>query len=227
MRKYVSSAGSDKRLAFGYELHVGLQQSELTAPLAEPFGQINARLKERKLVREQAEEDQIPARVRLRYADETLDQTFRSAFRAAEIADGGKRGPIARAIFPDGLKSLVVPTGETQLAVSQQFITRAKVCSVPGVAPMLAEWLPRIEQATANFQAALQERDRLATARAVAVAAEEAAREDHERAIDKLMGEVRAIFPKDRRRWDLIFPELSGGSRAAAETESTPEQTTD
>jgi hypothetical protein len=99
---------------------VRLQQSELTAPLAEPFGQVNAHLKERKLEREQAELDQMPARVRLRYANEAVDQFLRSIFGAAEIADGGKHGPIARALFPDGLKPRIVPSGELQHAVALQ-----------------------------------------------------------------------------------------------------------
>ena len=31
-------------------------------------------------------------------------------------------------------------------------------------------------------------------------------RADHELALEKVMGEVRATFPKDRRRWSVIFP---------------------
>ena len=44
--------------------------------------------------------------------------------------------------------------------------------------------------------------------------AEDAAREDHELSVDKLVGEVCALYPKDRKRWEIIFPTVvRGGSR--------------
>jgi hypothetical protein len=223
MRKPRSSAATFSVLKYGAELDVGLSQGPQTVPLADSFAPINARLGSCNQTRLQADRDQVQARVKVRYADHALDQTIRKMAHAAEIADGGRRGAISRTLFPEGITGLVVRTGEPQHAVALQLVTRLKACTAPGTEPVLGEWLPRIEQSTAELGAALQERARLANAYAIALAAEEAAREDHDRAIDKLMGEVRALFPKDRERWNLIFPEVASSQSRAEEETTTPE----
>jgi hypothetical protein len=42
-------------------------------------------------------------------------------------------------------------------------------------------------------------------------------REEHERAVDELIGRVRAAFPQDRTRQDAVFP--TGRSRSAGSDE--------
>lgn len=223
MRLYSRKAGSETRIAYGTETLVGLRQFEETAPLAASFEPVNARLQAAYSARRDAEGAQLESRVQVRFADWKFDQEVRSVFRAAQVADGGKTGNITRALFPEGLNEVVVPSGPSQHAVSVKLINRAKACTVPGAEKVIGEHLPRIERASAALKAALDERDRLEGARAVAFAAEESAREDHEAAISKLMGEVRALYPRDRKRWDLIFPTVSSRSSRSDDDEPTPE----
>jgi hypothetical protein len=218
MRMYHPNATSETRVVYGKELIAGLGYFEQTASLAPPFSQVNARLESAEQVRQLAERAQIEARVQVRFADYSIDTQLRSMWRASELADGGRRGAISRALFPEGLNPLVIPTGESQHTTVEQFAILAHACTVADADKVLGEWLPRLEEANAKLKIALQERERRATARAVASAAEESAREDHALAVDKLMGEVRAIFPKDRKRWDLIFPDASRRRRRAEPT---------
>ena len=224
MRIYNSNAGSETRIAYGTETIVGLRQFDETAPLAASFEPVNARLQTTFTARKDAERAQLQARVQVRFADWKFDQEARAAFRAAQTADGGKTGKITRALFPDGLNTVVIPSGPSQHAASVQLINRAKACTTSGAEKVLGEHLPSIEKASGDLKLALDERDRLAAARAVAFTAEEVARDDHEAAIDKLMGEVRALYPRDRKRWDLIFPTLpSRRARRDDDDEPTPE----
>jgi AmiR/NasT family two-component response regulator len=57
---------------------------------------------------------------------------------------------------------------------------------------------------------------------AAAFQAEAALREEHARAVDKLRGEVRALFPRDRSRQDTVFPPVDTPRHHAEEAEPAP-----
>ena len=58
---------------------------------------------------------------------------------------------------------------------------------------------------------------------AKARAEEDAACDDHELAVERIMGQIRTIFPKDRHKWNVIFPSLSRG-RTPEETEEPEDE---
>ncbi|MCU0692225.1 MAG: hypothetical protein MUF54_12570 [Polyangiaceae bacterium] len=209
MRKYRVDATSETRVDYGLELEEGLRFFPETAQLAQPLAGQDEALEQLRLVREKTERALIPIRARVRFADYDWDQTARSTSRAAEILDGGTRGLIHRAVFKDGLTSVVVASGAAQLSVAKDFITHLGASKAPGVEGLRAEWLPKLQAACGRLEAACAARSDALMAVATARAAEAAAKDDHEVAVEKLMGEVRAIFPKDRKRWDVIFPRSS------------------
>jgi hypothetical protein len=229
MQLYAQRATSQTRNAFGLELTVGLDQSPETRPLIPVVVAANAKVQAAMTARQQAENALIGPRVTVRFADSAVDQLLRSTFRACEIADGGSRGAVTIAFFPDGLSPVVAASGAGQVAVTQQFLLRAKNVSIPAAATIREEWIPAVESALAGLTAALQARDSATAALAAAVATEDAAKQDHLICMDKIASEVRGLFPRDRKRVDLIFPATNYRPRSkpeAADTEppASPEE---
>jgi hypothetical protein len=74
-----------------------------------------------------------------------------------------------------------------------------------------AEWQPKLQTACDGLVAALEARKSAETALYVARAEEQAARRDYHRTIDKTIAEVRALYPEDRGRQDLLFPSVDDG----------------
>lgn len=227
MRKYRTDANSQERYKYGVELVEGLRFFPETAGLADPFVVVNDSVKDQRQARLDAELAVLPYRARVRFADFEFDGTTRSISKTAEIADGGQRGQIHGAIFPNGLGPVVVPSGEGQVKPGGTFVERFKASNVPGIEKVRQEWLPKAEDALAKLVAAVDGRRAAYQAVANARIAEEVAMDDHELAVEKLMGEVRATFPKDRRRWDVIFPAVrsSRGGSAPDADEPTPTPT--
>jgi hypothetical protein len=227
MQLYSVRATSQARVEWGLEAIVGLGQSPETKPLIPVVVAANEKVQAAMQVRQQSENAAIGPRVAVRFADYYVDQQLRSTWRACEIADGCPRGPIASALFPDGLSPLVAPSGPGQAVATQQFLIRARACRVAGAKPVLEEWIPRVEDALARLTSALQAREVAFATRAAALAAEDAARLDHLITMDKLGSEVRALYPKDRKRVDLVFPPASCRPRAkqAANDEDLPTPT--
>ena len=206
MRKYRSNASSDVRVVYGIELVEGLQQFPESAPLATTIQAQNEQLDKLRRDRELAERKMPAVRARLRFAEYNYDTTVRMAARDLDVSDGGRRSVLYKAVFPDRLTDVVDASGESQLKLSSTFIARIKASNAAGIGPWREQWLPRIEEAHGKLEAALKARAAVYAEVGAARVLEEAAREDHSTIVDKLMGEVRALFPRDRKRWEVIFP---------------------
>jgi len=147
--------------------------------------------------------------------------------RAAEIADGGRRGPLTEALFPDGVGPVVAPVGTRQIKPTEDLIDRLTRCKLSVAEAFRTEWKPKLDASLAALSVAAKEQQDARNTFLDAFKAEIALRDEHYLAIDKLMGLVRAAFPRDGVRQDLVFPVLDeggdgGGSSEDGEGEEAP-----
>src|SRR5690349_9678986 len=92
MRRYRPSAATSIRIFYGAELVAGLRLFPETAGYAAPFEALNDQLEAAFEARERKRKPLVVARAGLRFESYQAQQAIRSAARAAEIADGGRRG---------------------------------------------------------------------------------------------------------------------------------------
>ncbi len=222
VKKYRSSAASDIRVAYGVELIAGVRLFPETASYAAPFEALNNDLNAAYMKRVQLRKPSLEKRAVFRFAHYETDQAIRMAHRGAEIADGGrKNGPITSFLFPEGLGPVVAPFGVRQIEPTEKLIADMKRCKVPDSAAFCAEWIPKLEAALAKLKLAAAEHTAARKAHIEAFQDEVALRSEHYMAVDKLMGHVKAAFPNDRARQDLIFPVVddSGDNDSTEESE--------
>jgi hypothetical protein len=212
MRKYRSNAASDVRIAYGIEACAGLWFFPETATYAPSFESLNDDLDAAFTKRIQLRKPLLEKRAAFRFAQYETDQTIRIVFRAAEIADGGrKNGPIVSFLFPEGLGPVVAPHGTRQIPPTERLLADMKRCKVEGSAALCSEWTPKLEAVLGKLQSAASAHASARKTYADAFQDEVALRSEHYQAIDKLMGLVRATFPNDRVRQDLVFPSIEDG----------------
>jgi len=213
MRKYRANAASPARVHYGIDLCEGLAFFEETAFLAPAFSAQNEELDRVHLERLRLGRALVPERAKVRFGNYLWDVTVRSLSKSAEIADGGVRGAVHAAVFPNGLGPVVVPSGGGQVKPARDFLTALESSKAPGVGPVRDEWLPRLKDALSRLETAVEGRNKAYDALQQARAREEAAKDDHELSIERIMGQVRALFPKDKRKHDVIFPPTSRAAR--------------
>jgi hypothetical protein len=222
MRRYRNSAGTPTRTDYGIGLVAGLQAFPETAPLAPPFEQLNDDLDQAYNARSSARKPLVAARVGLRFANYRVDQTIRILNGAAQIADGGRRGPVTADLFPEGLTPVIAPKGAGQIKPTEELLGRLTQSKLPGVIALTGEWIPRIEAGLATLVAADTAHQNANKAYLAAFKVEIAFRNEHARQVDRLMGLVRAAFPNDKTTQDIVFPEIEAESIAASEEEAEP-----
>lgn len=208
VRKYRSNADSPTRIDFGIELIAGLTFFSETKGYVASFQQLNDELDAAHTTRRAARKPLLEKRAAFRFAHHNADQTIRMVHRAAEIADGGRRGPLSEAIFPDGLGPVVAPFGTRQIKPTEALIDRLTRCKLPAADAFRTEWKPKLDAALTALSTTAKDLQSARDAYLDAFKAEVALRDEHYLAIDKLMGLVRAAFPRDRARQDLVFPVL-------------------
>lgn len=224
MRNYRTSAATETRYDYGVELVAGLQSFPETAPLAADFEQLNEELHQAYTARRALRPALMKARVAVRFASFEADTQIRSCSKAAEIVDGGRRGPVFKAAFPGGVGPVVAPVGARQMKPTQALLDRLATSKNPAVGAFGAEWKPKIEPVLAKLGAAAEVHKAARAAYDQAFQEEVALREEHRRYVDRLMGEVRAAFPGDRARQDIVFPQLDeSGSDDLDEAEAPAE----
>jgi hypothetical protein len=215
MRRYRNDAGTPTRTDFGVGLVAGLQAFPETAALAPAFEKLNENLGNAHAARRAGRKQLVKARVALRFAKYEIAQTIRAIHGAAEIADGGRPGPVTEDLFPGGLAAAIAQRGADQIAPAEELLgrfTRTKLHSVISVAerscPKLRAGIARLKAAAAAHNVTDQNYVR-------AFKAEISLRSEHARQIDRLMGLVRAAFPFNKAKQDIIFPELRDEPRDA------------
>jgi hypothetical protein len=206
MRKYRATAATPARLDYGIELVAGLKLFPETAGLAPAFETLNNELDVAHENRRAKRKPLVMARVSVRFANYMVDQTIRSAGKAAEIADGGRRAIIFKAAFPEGVGRVVAPAGKRQIAPTEQLIERITKSKAAGMDAYRAEWLPKLDAALKSLKTAAEAYTAAYTAYVSEFATELALRQAHFVAVDQLMGQVRAAFPGDKAKQDLAFP---------------------
>lgn len=228
MRKYRSNASSIVRVEYGIELVAGLQHFAETATMAPDFANLNDELNTQHDKRRALRKPLLEARFLFRFTEHRVDQIIRTSARAAEMADGGRRGAVMAIAFPEGLKAVVEPPGRAQIQPTRDLVDRLEHCKLPGIDAYRAEWLPKLKDALAQLEAAAATLDAARAAYLLAFKTERALRDAHAHAVDRLMGLVRAAFPRDRALQDLVFPVCDDPEAAepieepAPNTEPTP-----
>ncbi|UQA61650.1 hypothetical protein [Polyangium aurulentum] len=206
MRKYRVNASSVVRVEYGIELLAGLAHFSETAPMVQDFSQLNDKLDAQHEARRALRKPLLEARFHFRFIEHRVDGVIRNAARAAEMADGGRRGVVTTAAFPDGVKIVVAPLGRAQVKQTRDLVDRLVHCVLPAVDAYRAEWLPKLQDALSELEAAAGAYDDARAAYLFAFNAERGLREAHAVAVDRLMGLVRAAFPRERALQDLVFP---------------------
>jgi hypothetical protein len=219
MRKYDPNVGTMPRVEYGICLVGGLQQFPETAPYAGPFEGLNDQLLAQHEKRVALRKPVLKARTSLRLVEYRVDRTIRAAWNAAKTADGGRRaaGPITSALFPEGLSPVINPKGRKQHQPTVDLIDRLALAKVPGIDEFRDEWMPFLGAALKDLEAAIAECEATAVAYGKAFKAEKALREQHYNEVDRVMGLVRAAFPRDRETQDVIFPPVDTAGRMAEE----------
>lgn len=212
MRKYRINATSTVRIEYGIELHAGLSQFDETLAAANEAHAVNDALANQYQIRLQLHRPVLNARAILRFAEYNVDRVIRSAHRAAEIEDGGRRGRISTTLFPQGLKPVTKPSGRAQAKPTKDLIDRLKLSSVAGMDAFRAVWLAKLETALAKLDAAISTYESARDAHAQAFRAEMALRDAHWEMVDRVMGLVRSAFPLDKDVHDVIFPIVTDDS---------------
>ena len=224
MRKYRSNASSVVRFEYGVELVEGLQQFPETTSASTGFEKTNNDLFAQYQTRMSLRTPILHARVKIRLTQRKVDQALRSAAHGAEIADGGRRGRIFGVAFPMGLKPVVSPVGRGQVKPTVEWIERLEKSQLEGIDAYRDEWLPKIKSALATLNAAIAAHEQSTAAYNDAFKSELAVREAHHDAVDKIIGLVRAAFPRDREIQDVIFPQMDDDDSVEVEEPPAPEK---
>lgn len=215
VKKYRANAATDARTSYGIELCAGLRNCPETSSVVAPFEVLNNELDAAHVTRRNLRKPLLEKRAAFRFAHYNTDQTIRMLYRAAEIADGGrKNGPIAAFLFPDGLGPVVAPYGMRQIPPTEKLVSDMQRCKVPGSEAFCTEWLAKLQAALGQLKSTADAYKLANKAHADAFQDELALRTEHYHAVDKLMGLVRAAFPNDRARQDLIFPVMDDDTEA-------------
>lgn len=220
MRNYHAGAGTQVRIDYGIALYCGLDNFEKTRPYAPAFKELNDRLEAQFKARLDLRKPWLIARQRVRFEDLNVDELLRSFQAAAKIADGGRVGPISKAVLRGGLTVAIAPSGASQLPALNRVIDDLLNARVEGIEAFRAEQLPKLEAARNRLESAVAEFQAARDAYYAAFAVEKAMRDEHRLAIDALMGTVRSLFPGDKRRQDTVFPEVAVARGRAAADES-------
>jgi hypothetical protein len=164
---------------------------------------------------------QVKARMQLQYAEYQVDQTIRVFSRMVESAEGGRRGPLFGALFPEGLWPVVAPVGRGQIKPTEALVARLEHCSLPGAGELSSEWKPKLQAALKGLTDAATAYEKATAAYVAAFGKELGLRAEHRRVMQKCAGVVRMAFPGDTLRQDLVFPVLDDSRSGVEEAEQS------
>lgn len=223
MRKYHGTASSLARFQYGVELHAGLSQFPETTGAAADILAVNDALHGQFQKRVALLVPVVKTRATLRFAEYHVDSVLRSSFHAAQIEDGGRSGRVCQVVFPEGIREVTKPEGKAQLKPTKEVIDRLALAKVAGIDNYRQAWLPKLEAALAQLEAAIAAHEAAKLAHQEAFAEERALREVHHETVDRVIGMVRAAFPRDRDMQDVIFPVVQRNRARMEEEDDGPE----
>jgi hypothetical protein len=211
MRRYRPNAASPIRIDYGIGLVAGLNHFSQTKSLAGNFEELNNELDAAYTTRRSKRNPLVKARQAVRFGNFEVDNCIRQSARALEIAGGGRRGTLFWAIMPNGLEPIIAPAGRRQIKPTEALIDRIERCKLEEIHAFRDEWLPKLKAALAVLVEAAKAYQAAFDAFTGAFKEEAALRDEHFFGVDKLMGLVRAAFPGDKARQDLVFPAVDDG----------------
>ncbi|MGI5861836.1 MAG: hypothetical protein ACOX6T_07220 [Myxococcales bacterium] len=220
-KKLAKTASTESHLQQGEKQVIRLQLDEKAAPLAAPLATATATLRAAWEKRLAAERALVPFEVKSAHADHAWDMAVRGTAKTLEVQAGGTKTPAYREVFPKGFGVLVTPSGDAQLLAAGQFISHFSACTSPEAKKVAEEYLPKLQTARDGLRTELAARKQAEGALFAARAEELAAKRDYSRTIDKTIAEIRALYPEDRRRQDLLFPSI-GRSTEDNDDEQAP-----
>ena len=221
MRLYRIRSSAEVALGFSEDFMLGLELFEETRPLVAVVEGVHGPLE---AAHEAAAALIKPRRKAKRLRDiaewqaEKIVDEVAAACEAAD--DHRKGGPTYKAVLPDGVAPVKVPKGKGQVRELDKLAGRlgqsndAKVKTVgEALGARLREASAKLDAAEDAFQAA-----RKAWREAEDI--EDLRLTEHRRTMDSLLGELRKLYPGDRRLQDLIAPTVDDGDDKAAEPET-------
>lgn len=152
---------------------------------------------------------------------------IRTLQRIVEIADGGRRGPLSKDVFPDGISLVIAPAGAAHLPKLVGLIDRMTRSLAAGVEAVRTAELPKLEAARTQLDTPAQAYTAARDAYLAAFGAEKATRDEHPLTVTSPMGTVRALFPRRSPAPGRHFPESSTGSPASADEDDADDGDTD
>jgi hypothetical protein len=206
MKKYHSKSNSAARLEYGHELDAGLKAFPETAPLAAEFAPANERLAAAYQERLARSTGVVRTRAVLRIAEFQSEREIRGFARVLEASEGGRRGPAFDVVLPEGVTPVIVPRRAAQARAIRRLIERLVACTLPAATSVAGEWVPRLTATVERLEAAVADHEHAVEAHDEAFRRELMCRDDHERAVDRTIGRVRAAFPLDHAQQDAVFP---------------------
>ncbi|MDI1447418.1 hypothetical protein [Polyangium sp. 6x1] len=219
MRKYRSNASSTVRFEYGVELAAGLSSFPEMAAAAADIQTVNDALAAQHDKRRVLHVSVVRTRAALRFGEYSVERIIRLALRAAEMEDGGRRGRICASVFPKGSKPVLAPVGKRQVKPLRELVERLENSKASGIEAYRGAWLPKLKAALVSFEAAVAVHLAALSAHDEAFKLEVALREAHHDTVDRIMGQVRAAFPRDRVTQDVIFPALAEADAAMTVSE--------
>ncbi|MRG94187.1 hypothetical protein [Polyangium spumosum] len=224
MRKYRDNAASIVRVEYGVDLIAGLALFPETAPAAAEMQTVNDALGAQYEKRRALRVPVIKTRAALRFAEYSVERVIRSALRAAEIEDGGRRGRICASVFPKGVKPILRPVGKRQVKPLKDLVERLQHSKVAGIEAYRAAWLLKLSDALVSFEAAVAAHLSALSAQDEAFKVELALRDAHHDTVERIMGQVRTAFPRDRAIQNAIFPVVDEAEASTTSDDDTPEE---
>jgi hypothetical protein len=171
--------------------------------------------------RTKAELALVPLRAGVRFTNYSWDLSIKTLSKTCEVKDGGRRGALYTAVFPQGHTPVIAASGEGQIKPAEEFLARFDASRAPGIDALRAEWRPKLQQDLDALKAAVAKRKAAYADLAAVLVEERSLKDDLDLAIDRVAGQVRTLFPKDRERWAVIFPPAATKSARTDDAEAT------
>ncbi|MFT3771203.1 MAG: hypothetical protein QM820_37790 [Minicystis sp.] len=223
MRLYSIKAATPIRVDYGTELCAGMRAFPEIAGYEPAFASINQGVRDAYEDRRATRQPLLVTRFELRFGAYQARQALRAAASAAEAADGGRRGAIFEVVFPDGLGPVVAPKGAMLAPPLEKVINDLSQSTLPSIDAYRNAWLPRLQAALDLLKQRAAAADAARKAYVTAFRKELVLRREHRKAVERVMGFVRAEFPGDKAKQDLVFPEVDAEDDAEpAEEGETP-----
>jgi hypothetical protein len=224
VRSVKTTMASETLLALGRYHLAALARAEQTQRLADGFRPAQDQLKAAAMTRAQAEEDMTDVRVGARFAEDAVETAIRlMGLQAHSVDQNNATGPAYKALFPEGMDTVLRPIGASQ--VEAALTLRGRLDTQPSAAKVKAQIMDDFDKALAGLRAALAKRADGEEKVRLTRAAEMGARESFASAYDSNIGALRQMFPRNQSRQNLYFDE-SGTTRepsAPAVEDETPQ----